>query len=522
MRRWYIVICYSLLLISCRHWQDKDLFIAEVFINAKQELYLIIKNQGNTPIVEHGIQLAIYWDHEERILMQLDSLDPHFRKPGDSSIIRLPIHPGIGRHQIQVRVDTKDQVLESDEDHNVYCKSLSIDSTYGTFSCQYPILNQPFDEKNFKGYLNQGRFADLVIWREEGKTIPLVQWPKLWKQNLLDHIHAIYENRSVVYPDTLLHSFSKDTAFNIYLHYVAHSMYVEYERLVPWSVNDFAPKDLAELWDSKYYFYWDSLLQTYSLDYQSGGGIQLFHPLSTYLFSRGIQFNDQFSNSDEAIYSLLSWSRANLNHKESINLIQFQSVPSTWFPIKGQLHQVYSCWAMGGIIMDYARALNLPIRRDQIELYNGLHTMLHFPSLRRSISHADDLYDPLFYPVHQTMPVSAMMLSEEELQTVLTSKRYCLADTCHSKGSQHTYDRRKLLIKKAVDYGSGYMMILRDAGKSVIKSYLRGDEFNSLLIPMHTDQERRDLEQTMSQYDDDSPMILGRFRRYEACKNYRR
>ena len=112
----FIVLFYFLSsLFSCRTWQDSDLYIPEVFINEKNELYLILKNAGHTYIDRQHIDLVVYWDEDQRIVFDLDSLDPHFRNGGDSSIILLPFIPGLNAHHILARVDTKNVLPESDE-----------------------------------------------------------------------------------------------------------------------------------------------------------------------------------------------------------------------------------------------------------------------------------------------------------------------------------------------------------------------------------------------------------------------
>ncbi len=522
MKQWLVSLCFSFCIISCHTWQDKDLYIAEVFINPREEVYLILKNQGNTIIEEQGIDLVYYWDHQSKVVINLDSIDPHFRKPGDSSIIRLDILPRQNSHRILARIDPEDKVAESDEDHNTYSKTLmqAVDAPVSVY--QYPAIHKTFEEKTYRSYFSQGRFAELVIWRVGGKQYKLSQWPSVWKEQLLEHIRQIYTNSLVIYPDTVPVTYTSDEAFDLYLGYIAHSLYVEQEHLVPWSVNDFNPTALSELWDGAYFFYWDSLNQIYALDYTAGGGIQLVHPVSTYLFARGIQPRDLYGTADQTIHALVQWSRAYLLHTENSSKIRYQSVPTTWYPIKGEVHSVTSCWAMGGLMMEYARALNLPIQRRQIDLHNGLHTLIRFPAMGKTITHADDIYDPLFYPVYQDIPATSMMMTDDETDQLLKSRRYCIQDSCHTIGTQHTYDRRKLLMQKALNYGSGFLYLQHDSGKSTFKSYLRGDEFYTFLKPIYTDDEIKEIEASLYQSRPDESMILNHYRRYEACKSYRR
>jgi hypothetical protein len=112
-----------LIIGACQRWQDRDLVIPEIFINEKNELYLILKNAGHTFIDQQHIDLVVYWDDTAKIIFDLDSLDPHFRKGGDSSIIPLPFIPR-SSHHVLARVDPGNVLIESDEDQNIYSRTI--------------------------------------------------------------------------------------------------------------------------------------------------------------------------------------------------------------------------------------------------------------------------------------------------------------------------------------------------------------------------------------------------------------
>ena len=138
--------------------------ISEIFVNARQEVYLIIKNQGHTPIDESNIDLEVYWDRLLPITFNLDSLDPHFRKPGDSSIIKLPFNPGTKPHIVSARIDTKNAVQETDEDHNVYLRTISSDSIPQSLIFNYPTPTHQFDEAVYDNLIDHSVMTDQVIW----------------------------------------------------------------------------------------------------------------------------------------------------------------------------------------------------------------------------------------------------------------------------------------------------------------------------------------------------------------------
>ncbi|MEP7321621.1 MAG: hypothetical protein ABI761_06865 [Saprospiraceae bacterium] len=523
MKRFILLFCSLSSLFSCRTWQDSDLYIPEVFINEKNELYLILKNSGHTYIDRQHIDLVVYWDEDQRIVFDLDSLDPHFRNGGDSSIIRLPFIPGLNSHHILARVDTKNILPESDEDHNTYSRTIrSPLLPEETNKFKYPKLNATFDAHIYQDLINSSPISQLAQWDIGGRVVYLQYWPPAWKDLLLSHIEKIYSGEAIEYPDTLSAGYSHDQAFDIYLTYLAHSFYLEAEHLVPWSVNDFNPSDIKDLWDAHQYFQWDSIHKVFELNYESSGAIRVFHPLASYLFAKGIQTNDHFENQQEAIKSVLNWSRAYLHHTERTGQIYFQSVPQTLYPSKGKVHAVFSCWATGGMLMEYCRALNLPVRRSNIELFNGIHTQLSFPSMDWHLTHADDLYDPLFYPLGKDIPISSVMMTNKEYDEFINRKPICMKDTCHSSGTQHTYDRRRVLSLKAASVFSPDLLHKYDESGSDYKAFLRGDEFNSFLLPALNATEQKELTAGLLQNKTDHVMIHNLYVRYQNCKNNRR
>ncbi|MEO5581414.1 MAG: hypothetical protein ABIR66_01875, partial [Saprospiraceae bacterium] len=242
MKRFFLLLYFLIGLFSCRTWQDSDLYIPEIFINEKNEVYLILKNSGHTYIDRQHIDLVVYWDEDQRIVFDLDSLDPHFRKGGDSSIIPLPFIPGLNSHHIFARVDTKNVLLESDEDHNTYSRTIRTPMMPEESSrFRYPKPNSAFDTHVYQDLINKSPISQLALWDIGTRTVALQYWPPAWKDLLINHIKKIYSREAIEYPDTLSAGYSHDQAFDIYLTYLAHSLYLEAEHLVPWSVNDFNP-----------------------------------------------------------------------------------------------------------------------------------------------------------------------------------------------------------------------------------------------------------------------------------------
>lgn len=496
-----------------------DLYIPEVFVNRRNEVFLILKNLGNTRITPRHIDLTVYWD-EQVARFDLDTLDPHFRNPLDSSIFQLPFVPNGTPHRVMARVDSTDLIPESDEHHNVYLKTITPVDGFQTTPFYYPPVTDSFDPQGYLDLISSHPFASQVLWYEDHKIFPLAYWRKAWKDQLLLEIGKIYHAIPLQAPDSLHQTYSREEAFTVFLHYVAHSLYLEKENLVPWSVRNFSAEEVSSLWDARQYFEWDSLYQVYRLGYQNSGATQVYHPLVAYRFARFLQ--ERPDHIPGSIARFMDWGRAYLLHTEKSNQAIFQSPAEILFPGAGQLHAVYSCWATSGLLLDYCRALNIPIKRHNIELYNGIHSQIEFPTEGWYLVHADDLYDPLFYPVNGPIAPTASLFNKSEFNLLLRNEPICIGDTCHTRGTQNSFDRRKALLEQAAGLGSGYYILQYHQGRSNFREFIRGDRFETFLAPLYTSEEEKVKMDFIKNLRPDYKYIESRYRRFEAAKNNRR
>ncbi len=504
-----------LILFSCQRWNDQDLYIPEVFINDNQSAFVIVKNQGHDKILQQGIKLRVNWDDSLQFVFLLDTMDPHFRYPRDSSIIKLPISVSRGVHRVFAHIDADQVLTESIEDQNYYSKTLISGSDTGAISFHSPIASKFFPEDIYLEKMQTIPFANRVVWYEGNQPFILSFWQANWKKDLLEHIRLYYQDSNWTIKDTLSDEVTRETAFDIYLNYIAHALVLDHEKIVPWQVSNFKSEDIGLLWDSRNYFSYDSVRHVYHWSYESGGGVKGLNPIPILSFAQAL--NTDFTSPGKAIDQFLKWTRAYLNHTETMSKIQFQDPVSVFFPMSGNVHRTESCWATSGLLLEYSRALNIPIFKSSIPLHNGIHAQISFPTENIYLSHADDIYDPLFYPIGNDMPLNKLYLNSKEYTDFMSKKIKCLGDSCHTTGSQHTYDRRRYLITKAWQAKSG--VLIRAASDNELKSILRGDEFPQMLAPFFTDTESKQIEASLKQEKSNISMINTLYQRYIRAKN---
>jgi hypothetical protein len=225
-------------------------------------------------------------------------------------------------------------------------------------------------------------------------------------------------------------------AWSYYLAYVAQCLAVEYRQLVPWSLRQYGPADLAWMLDSESLFHYSSGWQQYGVIsqhpiLQNLGASQPGDPVRTYemLDTLSLIGNDQ----RQTIERMLDWCRSNLTHyygsDAPANLDahwQYQGWPpidrvlnGTTHPQWGFAHWTAGCWGTTGFLRNTLRTLNIPV---SLEPRDG-HALPHF-HLPRSGGVSQDLYlshgdDPYNWGWISTppVPITALPIDDPQFQS---------------------------------------------------------------------------------------------------------
>jgi hypothetical protein len=260
----------------------------------------------------------------------------------------------------------------------------------------------------------------------DGTPVPYSHWSTAQKQALksaynrvvngtapqlsfLPKVKLVLNNAMEVFATRLPMS----AAWKYFLYYVAQSLAVESRRLVPWSLRDYTPAQLAHLFNSNSLFYyssgWDQYVVTSNHPSLPGmGASQPGDPVRTFamLQALGLVGVDRV----DTILRTLDWCRANLVHfyggDTSANYAafwQYGGYPPIDRVLNGTTHQQYGfhhwtagCWGTGGFLRNTLRTVNIAV---SIEGRDG-HALPHFhlPRVFRTstdlyLSHGDDPYN---------------------------------------------------------------------------------------------------------------------------------
>jgi len=109
-----------------------------------------------------------------------------------------------------------------------------------------------------------GAVRESIVWQEaDGRTVPFDAWPAPRKRRLVEIYRKLRRGEKDlglrlpspknVDPSSGCAYFTADQAFDVYAAHVAHSLRVEVERLVPWSLTARPPAELAAIFSSASY-----------------------------------------------------------------------------------------------------------------------------------------------------------------------------------------------------------------------------------------------------------------------------
>ena len=203
-----------------------------------------------------------------------------------------------------------------------------------------------------------------------------------------------------------------DDAWIYYINYVAHSIRVEVDRLVHWSILRYNSEQLEFLLDSRTFFEYSESRDVYSIlrwheSLFSHGSATIGDPVRIYDFldSGNLIGITRWGT----IGRFLGWIRNNLYHFDSGNTPenyekhwQYQGYPpveriisGTTHPENGFKHFTAGCWGTTGFIRIILKTINVPVLLEE----RCGHAMPHFVYDKTHefyLSHADDPYNALF------------------------------------------------------------------------------------------------------------------------------
>jgi len=271
-------------------------------------------------------------------------------------------------------------------------------------------IQSPIDE-----WLEENpRIANSINWQKPSEVLSYSNWSHKQRADLYAAYELVKNKNTLVvdppknlfndylhgddYPRTII---SKEDAWQLYLEYIANSLWLEKKNRLGWSIQSYSDEDLSILFDSREYFEYrtDFAISGYSII-----GRVIPAPVVytfNFLYENGILVSDRI----ETIGRLLDWSHVHLTHyfycfntKNVYDHWQYKGiVPASRiiegtinpnFPYYGQTHWTAGCHGTNYFYNVILRAINIPVQY----VTAALHATPYFSADNLYLSHGDDPY----------------------------------------------------------------------------------------------------------------------------------
>lgn len=263
--------------------------------------------------------------------------------------------------------------------------------------------------------LNNSKIAEALAWEERWGIQSYNKWPIYRKTQLMEAISRIENNEPfpLQSPPELINGkyFSDNDAWTIYITHVAHTLWLEANRLVNWSILDYAPPDLEVLLNSSTMLHYEKS-KGYDVPVLLMGNVTDWNIESSYRFLKenGYILDDPAST----VYAFAGWIRDNVRHfyqngNESDEKVykrfwDYQGPPPVdriLYPISdidGGTSYSAGCWGTTGLFSAVLRSVNIPVKNEIVRLgipgFPGmLHSGIKLPTIGIGIVHSDDFYN---------------------------------------------------------------------------------------------------------------------------------
>ena len=289
--------------------------------------------------------------------------------------------------------------------------------------------NAPDPLEKYRMLLSNSKIASAMCWCEkingELTYMNYNQWPDERRVQLFDALSRLENDEpfpmqsppqlvEVKDEERTFMVMSDEDAWTIYVTHVAHSLWMEANHLVNWSLLDYNEDELAMLLGvdflmncTNFGYYFFSVIM---------GDVTDWNVEISYKFMKENQYI--MDNPTSTVYAFADWIRYNVvhisgvvdekNYKKTYGYSGPPPADKVLYPIKvakGGYSYSAGCWGTTGLFAAVMRSVNIPVHNNPDALpviiggvTKGTHSRLELPTLGIGLCHSDDLYDRLCSP----------------------------------------------------------------------------------------------------------------------------
>lgn len=341
------------------------------------------------------------------------------------------IHRAQGQQSIRFTIDATAERIAGGREWAVVVSG----STPGTTGAGRIVVDAPDDRSTDTHRLDEWlrrhpAVAFHLTWNEQGHSLSYSAWPA----DMRAALRATYEGLEAGRPPTVVDpppnawaprtgddpsavhtALAPELARALYLTTVAHSLALEIDRRVPWSMDDLNGDELDALLASTSLFWWNADQRGYEIsEFDHGWAVPAPPQVSwAFLQREGLIGSTRL----DTVTALVGWTRALTHFTGPVSRENFRD---HWgydgdMPVSRALagtrytgavfaslpgysqvrHYTAGCQGTAGLFASVLRAANIPVRARPVSNDTATHATVLFLSEDRALSHGDDPYSLL-------------------------------------------------------------------------------------------------------------------------------
>ncbi|MEK6809477.1 MAG: hypothetical protein AABY40_02285 [Nanoarchaeota archaeon] len=264
-------------------------------------------------------------------------------------------------------------------------------------------------------------------------------------------------------------SVTKDEAYEIYAAHLAHSLWLEKNKIVPWSIIEYTQAQLEQLLHPKAWFKkWDEAKEEYSFNMILGNSPREAFTVAEEAAS---PFSDQWTAMDDIIRSVRPFRHSIVQLDLDGNVIGGDPQEIVTIPtMDEELMSRHGCQTMSQYVVQIANSLNIPGRYINGYYYAAGHRSALFDFTDDLLAHGDDVYH---YNYLGNTPSSEIMDSYDFWEeNVLTFEK---------KDKTAAHNSMLYTYRKAMQYPAQRLLTdYCDEGRSFLEDTFLYHQFGSL------------------------------------------
>ena len=269
-----------------------------------------------------------------------------------------------------------------------------------------------------------------MTWNDAGQPAPYSAWPRgmaprLWA--IYDDLRAgrpgpvadpppnAWQVRAGDDPSAIHTAFRADVAREMYLTAMAHSLLIDVERRVPWTLGDLNGDELDALLSSASMFWWNQDQQAYEVSEFDHGWAVPASPVTAWRFLQEQRLLK--ATRLDTVTAVVAWARG-LTHfagpvsrenfaehwgyegdmpvARALAGTRYSGVAFRSLPGFDQVrHYTAGCHGTVGLLLSVLRAANIPTRPRSVSNDTFTHATMLFLSEDLALSHGDDPYSQM-------------------------------------------------------------------------------------------------------------------------------